>query len=177
MRKAACLVVTVALFLGGGAAYGGDLEDLGENCRKLNVILVEESTDLDPEDYDFLAAYFGVAPFEWCWSQQVIGTLQGTWVLCGSFIDLYLPDPLDLGIGPDLYGNPGIIYTRKGNIYTMSYGLSVWEGDVFVAFGGLTRYMGDTGAYEGAEGWGTDSPKKYPASYWMQGHGFLCWSD
>jgi len=115
-------------------------------------------------------------PFDWCWSQRVIGTIQGTWVLCGSW-ELFIADPLDLGIGPDVYGNPGIIYTRKGNIYTMSYSFSVWGGDVFVAFGGLTRFGGGTDAYEGATGWGTDAPKKYPVSYWMQNHGFLCVPD
>ena len=179
MRKAACLVVTVALVLGGGAAFGGDL---GEDCRKLNVILLEESTYVDHTDPEYvaLAEYFGFESFANCWSQEVIGTIQGTWVLCwteGLFID----DPFELGIGPELWGNPGIIHTRKGDIYTMSYGLSVWEyaedPAVFVAFGGLTRFVDGTGAYEGATGWGTDAPKKYPASYWIQNHGFLCVPD
>ena len=179
MRKAACLVVTVVLVLGGGAAFGGDL---GEDCRKLNLITHEESTYVDHEGEVSvaLAAYFGVEPFDWCWSQQVIGTLQGTWVFCGSW-ELFMDDLFGLGNFPELYGNPGVIFTRKGNIYTMSYGLSVWDyaedPAVFVAFGGLTHFVGDTGDYEGAEGWGTDAPKKYPPSYWLQNHGFLCWSD
>ena len=191
MRKVACLVVTVALFLGGGLAFGQD-------CGQLNITFKPEATDLDLTDYPNnldpsdhallvrLTEYYGVEfnnpENDWCWKQRVIGTFVGTWVSCGS-IDLAiwgpLFAPLDVGIGPgpDLYGNPGIIHTRKGDIFTMSYGLSVVDGDDWIAFGGVTWYGDGTDAYEGATGWGTDAPKKYPPSYWIQSKGFLCIPD
>ena len=169
MRKKVLFMMTAVLILSAGAAFG-------QECRQLNVTLKVESPDLDPEDFEFLADYFGVDDFDWCWSQRVIGTIQGTWVFCGSWA-LFADDPLGVGIGPELYGNPGIIYTRKGNIYTMSYGLSVWDGAVFVAFGGLTRYLDGTGAYSGATGYSTDGPMKYPPTYWIQSKGFLCVPD
>lgn len=182
MRKAACLAVAVVLVMAGGAAFGGDL---GEDCKILNMTLKEESSDVDAGDYDFLAEYFfGVgATFDVCWSQEAIGTIQGTMVLCWRD-GLYIPDPLFnlpgvvIDPGPEVWGNPGIIHTKKGDIYTMSYGLSVWDYTVdpavFVAFAGVTRYLGGTGAYEGATGWSTDSPKKYPPTYNIQSVGYLC---
>jgi hypothetical protein len=163
-------LLALATCLSAGAAFGDD-------CGQFNITIKPAETELDPDDYGFLADMFGVAPFEWCWSQRVVGTIKGEYALCGSFADLYMLDPLGLGIGPELYGNPGIIHTRKGDLYTMSYGLSVWDGDVFVAFGGLTRIVGGTEAYGGAWGYTTDAPKKYPPTFWMQSRGYLCVPD
>lgn len=185
MKKTACIAITAALLFGGGAVFGGDL---GDDCQNLNVTLKEESTDVDPTDpaYVALAEYFGFDVFEVCWSQEVIGTIQGTWVLCWRD-GLYIPDPLfDLpGVtidpGVEVWGNPGIIHTKKGDIYVISYGLSVWDYTVdpavFIAFAGVSRYLGGTGAYEGASGWSTDSPKTYPPTYKMQSVGFICIPD
>ena len=169
--------LVLVLCLGVGTAFGQD-------CDKFNVILKPGETYVDDDDlgdYDFLAEHFGVEPFEWCWSQRVIGTVQGRWALCGNN-DLAIFDPFGLGIGPELWGNPGFILTKKGDmIYTMSYGLAVWgfDGDFsdVDAFGGLTTFYGGTGAYAGATGWSTDSPKKYPATFWLQSRGFLCVSN
>lgn len=166
MKQATCLVVCAILIVGASVASAQD-------CAKMNFVLKEESTDQDPANYQFLADYFGIDSFEYCWSQEVNGTLKGTWVFCGSSY-LFMNDPLDLGVGPELWANPGIIITRNGIIYTMSYSLSVWDGDVFVAFGGLTRYVAGTGAYTGATGWTTDSPMKYPPTYWIHSEGILC---
>ena len=169
MRKAACLVISAAFILGAGATFG-------QECQQINLTLKEESAYVDETAYQELAEWFGFESFENCWSQRAIGTIRGTWVLCWA--DGLFEYPLfDLGIGPELWGNPGVIHTRDGDIYTMSYGLSVWNGDVFVAFGGVTQYFGGTGAYEGATGWSTDAPKKYPVSYWIESKGFLCLPD
>jgi len=179
MRKTIVCLALVGFVTGlaGGPAYG-------QSCENFNVILKEAATDLDPTEQDLwrLAIHFGIRPpFDYCWSQRVIGTVQGVWALCGND-DLSMFDPLGLGVGPELWGNPGIIYTKQGDmIITMSYGLSVWDfdGDFedIDAFGGLTTFDGGNGAYTGASGWTTDSPKKYPASFWIQSHGFLCVPD
>ena len=169
MRKAACFVMTAALVLGAGAAFG-------QQCQQINLTLKEESTDVNAADYEELAEWFGFDSFEVCWSQRAIGTIRGTWVLCWAE-GLFEYPLFELGFGPELWGNPGVIHTRDGDIFVMSYALSVWDGDVFVAFGGVTQYLGGTGAYEGATGWSTDSPKKYPPSYWIESNGILCVPD
>ena len=145
MQRVACYVAVVALVLGGGVVFGADL---GDDCQNLNVTLKEESSDVDPSDptYVALAEYFfgAGATFDVCWSQEVIGTIQGTWVLCWRE-GLLVPNPVfDIpGVptdpGVEVWGNPGVIHTKKGDIYVMSYGLSVWDyaadPDAFIAWG------------------------------------------
>ena len=167
-----CTVLVVFLAcLGAGTAYG-------ESCTQLTLKLQPQSTDLDPTDFDFLAAYFGVDPFGWCWSQPVVGTIQGVWAFCGNDA-LAIFNPFSVGVGPDLWGNPGVVLTKEGDlIYMISYGLSVWNGDTFVGFGGMTRISGGTGAYEGATGWTADRSKRIPTpTYAARLQGFLCLPD
>lgn len=187
MQRVACYVAVVAIVLGGGAAFGADL---GDDCQNLNVTLKEESSDVDPSDPTYVALaefFFGAgATFDVCWSQEVIGTIQGTWVLCWRE-GLLIPNPVfDVpGVptdpGVEVWGNPGVIHTKKGDIYVMSYGLSVWDyapdPDFFIAFGGVSQYLGGTGAFAGATGWSTDSPKTYPPTYKLQSVGFICVPD
>ncbi len=175
MKKTLRILVAVALAVSAGSVFGQD-------CGPLNLTFRPQSIDLFPGDdlYDqyvpMIALQFGLDPavFEWCWTQRVVGTIQGRWITCGG-MGLAMFDPFGLGGGPDMYGNPGIITSKKGVIYTMSYGLSKYnsEGD-WVAFGGLTWYGDGTGRYTGADGWGTDSPKHYPPSFWVRSVGFLC---
>lgn len=187
MQRTTCIVVATALILGGGAVFAGNL---GDDCQNLTLTLKEESTDVDPTDpaYVALAEYFfgAGATFDVCWSQEAIGTVQGTWVLCWRD-GLYIPDPLfnlpgvTIDPGVEVWGNPGVIHTKKGDIFTISYGLSVWDYTVdpavFVAFAGVSRYLGGTGAYEGVTGWSTDSPKTYPPTYNIRSNGYLCVPD
>jgi hypothetical protein len=178
MKKTASIIVGLVLVAGAGAAFGQD-------CGPLNLQFLEPSVDLFPGDplYDeyvpMIAAHFGLDPavFQWCWTQRVVGTIPGTWVSCGG-------DPIadydlfGLPSDPHLYLNPGIIITRRGDVYTISYGLSRYDADFnWIAFGGVTYYEGATGKWAGAEGWGTDRPKHYPPSFWIRSFGSLCMPD
>jgi hypothetical protein len=192
MKKKTFLVVTALLVLTGGVSFGDDPAD----CAKLNLMFqpggdpsLEPGEPLYEEYVPVLLAYYGIDAFDWCWSQPIRGSLggvgvKGTWVACGAF-DLSLLAPLfpevsaPFGAGPDLYGNPGILITNKGDIFTMSYGASVYEGADFtwVAFGGITWYGDGTGAFEGAHGWGSDTSKTTPPSFWVRSVGYLCFPD
>lgn len=174
MRRVSVFLIAFALALGAAVV-------LGQDCKQLNVTFKPESIDLDPADYQYLIEIFGleIDGFDWCWSQEVVGTIRGTWVSCGAmdlaqFAPLFGPIPKVDGPGPDLYGNPGVIHTRKGDVYTMSYGLSVYDGETWVSFGGVTWYGDGTAYYAGATGWATDEPKQYPPSLWIRSIGFLC---
>ncbi len=173
-------VLIIGLCLVASAAFGQD-------CSRVNMTLKPEETWIDEEDledFDDLAAHFGVDPFGWCWSQRLIGTIKGVWTFCGNDT-LHIEDPFELKIHdevPELWGNPGVIETKNGDmIYTMSYGLSAWD---YVAdpaflftFAGVTTFDGGTGAYENAWGWTADKTKKFPASFWAEVEGFLCVPD
>ena len=175
MRRICCFTVAVMLAMGAASVFGQD-------CKHLQLNFTEPSIDIFPGDelYDdyvpMIEARFGIAPgsFEWCWTQRVIGTIPGTWVACGSN-GLYIDDPFGFGLITGAWGNPGILVTTRGHLFTMSYGFSnftatgEWE-----AFGGVTYYEGATGKWEGGVGWGTDSPQHYPPSYWIRADGLFC---
>jgi hypothetical protein len=173
------LIVTAAavLVLSAGNA-------LGQGCGHLNLIFMPDAPSIAAGDplYDQyvpqVAAYYGipVADFEWCWTQRVSGTIRGTWVTCGGN-NIAIYGPFGLPNEPDLFVNPGILITKKGDIYTLSYGLSRYEGADWVSFGGVTWYGDGTGIYAGANGWGSDCPKHYPPSFWIESRGFLCTAD
>ena len=76
-------------------------------------------------------------------SREAVGTINGVWSLCGSF-DLFIWDPLGLGLNPELYGNPGVIETQDGKIFTMSYGSVFYHPQSWdwLAFGGITKNHG-----------------------------------
>ena len=159
----------------------------GQDCGNVTLTIKPEETPIaegDLGEFDFLADWFDVEPFQWCWSQRVVGTIQGVWTFCGHE-DLYIENPLGLDIHsefPELWGNPGVIETKKGDlIYVMSYGLSVWDygadPDFLFSWAGVTTFAGGTGAYADAWGWTADKTKKFPASYWAEVEGFLCVPD
>lgn len=174
MKKTACVAIAAVLALAASTAFG-------QECGPLNITFKPDAPSIFPGDllYDtyvpMVAAYFGVplADFEWCWTQRVVGTIQGTWVTCGGN-NIAIYGPFGLPNEPDLYVNPGIMISRKGDIFTLSYGLSRYEGVDWVAFGGITWYGDGTGMYAGANGYSTDSPKHYPPTFWIVSKGFLC---
>ena len=177
MKRVVIFTVAVVLALSAGNA-------LGQGCGHLNLIFKPEAPSIFPGDFLYdqyvpqVAAYYGIpiTDFEWCWTQRVGGTIQGTWVTCGgNNIAIYAP--FGLPNEPDLYVNPGILITKKGDIFTLSYGLSRYEGMDWVSFGGVTWYGDGTGMYAGANGWGTDAPKHYPPSFWIESKGFLCLAE
>jgi hypothetical protein len=163
------LIVLITGF--GGAAFG-------EDCEQINYNIKAEEGYVDHTDpaYIELAERFGFDSFEVCWSQRAIGTPNGTLVLCWED-SLIIPNPFSQPVAPDLWGNPGVLHTKDGDIYFMAYSVSIWGDDGLIALSSLTRYEGGTGAYEGASGWTSDTPKKYPPSFWMQSKGTLCVPD
>ena len=191
MQRSISLAVGALLLLTGGVALGDD----GGDCAKINLTLRPGVTFLAPGDdlwdefVPRLETYWGVS-FEWCFSQQVVGTIagagiHGTWVACGAW-DLVMLAPLfpqvsgDMGPGPIMGLNPCIIHTDRGDIFCMSHFLSAYEGpswEEFVGFSGLSWYGGGTGVFEGAAGWSTDSPKTQPPSDWVVSVGRICRED
>lgn len=178
MKKTACFVVAAAIILLASSAAGQD-------CGPLNLQFQPDAPAVNPGDplYDewvpLIAEHFGLDPagFGWCWTQRVVGTIPGTWVTCGGD-DLFVPNPFGIGDGPDLYGNPGVLFNKRGEVYTMSWGLSRFDSEFnWLAFGGLTHYDGETGRYTDAEGWGTDRPKHYPPTYWIRSAGYFCYPE
>lgn len=175
MKKTWCCAIALAFLMIAAPAAG-------QNCKPLQLNFTVPSTDIFPGDdlYDeyvpMIEARFGIEPgaFGWCWTQRVIGTIPGTWVACGME-DLAIYDPFGFGILTGMWGNPGILVTARGHLFTMSYGLSQFSGGGdWVAFGGVTYYEGAAGKWQGAIGWGTDSPQHYPPSYWIRADGLLC---
>ena len=174
MKRFVIFTVAVGLTLSAGDA-------LGQGCGNLKLIFKPDAPSIFPGDalYDQyvpqVASYFGipVTDFEWCWTQRVVGTIHGTWVTCGGN-DIAIYAPFGLPNEPDLYVNPGILTTSKGDIYTLSYGLSRYDGADWVSFGGVTWYGDGTGIYADAHGWGNDCSKENPPSIWIQSTGFIC---
>jgi len=176
MRKTACFVVAAVLVLGAGSAFG-------QECKRINVQFQEPAEFIVPGDQLFddyvplIEARFGVTfvpPDDWCWAQRAVGTIRGTWIACGK-IDLSIFDPFGFGINTELWGNPGILVGRKGNLFTMSYGVAKWaDPETMTALGGVTYYEGTTGRYEGLIGWATDRPMHYPPSFWVRSVGLIC---
>ncbi len=192
MQKATCLVVVVLILLAGHLAYGGDKVD-GAKCQELVLTFQPDSVDLNPKDWLYEAyvpliqARFEIGSVDSCWAQSVTGSLggisiSGTWVACGNS-NLSRAAPLFGKItargfsGPDLYGNPGIIITKKkGEIYTMSYSLSVYEGAIheWMAFGGVTWFGDGTDRFKRTYGWASDRSPAVPPTLWVESEGYLC---
>ena len=175
MRKAIVLGITAVLALGAGTVFAQDCGELRLNFKLPSIDLIP-GDDLHEMYVPMIAAHYGLEPgvFEWCWTQQVVGTISGTWVSCGG-TTLSEGDPFGFGFGPDLYPNPGIIITKKGDLYSMSWGLSRYDATgAWLAFGGVTRYADGTGRFAGALGWGTDAPQHFPPSFWIRSSGYIC---
>ena len=107
MNKTVCFLVVLMLVLGAGSAVAQD-------CGPLNITFKPDAPSIFPGDplYDqyvpMIATYYGldISVFEWCWTQRVVGTIQGTCVSCGG-MGLAMFDPFGLGIGPRPVRQPG----------------------------------------------------------------------
>lgn len=176
MKRTACFLITLVLVLCAGTVYAQ------ENCKTLNINYKPDDFYINPGDplYDqyvpMIEARFGIDPgtFEWCWTQSIVGTINGRWIACGK-MDLAIFDPFALGINPELWGNPGIMITKSGNLFTMSYGLSKYDdGGAWIAFGGVSYFEGSSGKYTGTWGWAADRPKHFPPTFEIRSVGYLC---
>ena len=193
MRKASCLVVVALVVLAGHLAYGADIGPGDKGCETLLLTFHPNVVELSPKDWNYqrtvpmIQAHFGIDSVEWCWSQPVTGSLggvqiEGIWVACGSS-DLSKVAPLFASKSarevrsPDLYANPGIIRTKKGDIYTLSYSLSVYEGAnrPWKAFGGVTWYGEGTRRFARTDGWASDRSPMIPPTLWVESEGYLCY--
>jgi hypothetical protein len=176
MKRTTCIAVVLVVALGAGSAFGQD-------CRKINIQFQEPAPYIDLTDPMYapwvalIEGRFGVTfdpDNDWCWTQRAVGTIRGTWIACGK-MDLSIFDPFGFGINTELWGNPGILITKRGYLFTMSYGVSKWaDPENLSALGGVSYYEGATGRYEGMIGWATDRPMHYPPSFWVRSVGLIC---